>query len=148
MVFNGVIVPIDEFTTFTLERSSIMSIVRYTNKKTGAVTLYESTSHYDPVTKQSRPIRKYLGRLDPETGELIPSTKRKKKETTPAQASSTDLELKAALEEKTRECMDMERRIKVLEDEIKKLRAAMSRISIASRSILEISSVSTEENET
>ena len=148
MVFNVVIVPIDEFTTFTLERSSIMSIVRYTNKKTGAVTLYESTSHYDPVTKQSRPIRKYLGRLDPETGELIPSTKRKKKETTPAQASSTDLELKAALEEKTRECMDMERRIKVLEDEIKKLRAAMSRISIASRSILEISSVSTEENET
>ena len=148
MVFNGIIIPIDEFTPFTLERSSIMSIVRYTNKKTGAVTLYESTSHYDPVTKQSRPIRKYLGRLDPETGELIPSTKRKKKETTPAQASSTDLELKAALEEKTRECMDMARRIKVLEDEIKKLRAAMSRISIASRSILEISSVSTEENET
>lgn len=79
MVFNGIIVPIDEYTLFTLERSSIMSIVRYTNKKTGVVTLYESTSHYDPVTKQSRPIRKYLGKLDPETGELIPSTKRKKK---------------------------------------------------------------------
>ena len=110
--------------------------------------MYESTSHYDPVTKQSRPIRKYLGRLDPETGELIPSTKRKKKEATPAQASSTDPELKAALEKKTRECMDMERRIKELEYEIKKLRAAMSRISIVSRSILEISSASIEENET
>ena len=60
-----------------------MSIVRYTNKKTGVVTLYESTSHYDPETKQSRPVRKYLGVEDPETGELIPSTKqrgRKKKE--------------------------------------------------------------------
>ena len=60
-----------------------MSIVRYTNKKTGVVTLYESTSHYDPETKQSRPVRKYLGIEDPETGELIPSTKqrgRKKKE--------------------------------------------------------------------
>ena len=86
-----------------------MSIVRYTNKKTGVVTLYESTSHYDPVTKQSRPIRKYLGKLDPETGELIPSTKRKKKETTTAQASPADLGLQAALEEKTRECKDMER---------------------------------------
>lgn len=51
-----------------------MSIVKYTNRKTGVVTLYESTSHYDPVTKQSRPIRKYLGRLDPVTGELIPSS--------------------------------------------------------------------------
>lgn len=61
-----------------------MSIVRYTNKKTGVVTLYESTSHYDPETKQSRPVRKYLGREDPTTGELIPSTRkrgRKKDET-------------------------------------------------------------------
>ncbi len=51
-----------------------MSIVRYVNKKTGRVALYESTSHYDPETKQSRPIRKYLGTEDPETGELIPSS--------------------------------------------------------------------------
>ena len=51
-----------------------MSLVRYTNKKTGVVTIYESTSHYDPVTKQSRPTRKYLGVLDPQTGDLIPST--------------------------------------------------------------------------
>ena len=53
---------------------NIMSIVRYVNKKTGVVSLYESTSHYDPETKQSRPVRKYLGREDPVTGELIPST--------------------------------------------------------------------------
>ena len=54
-----------------------MSIVRYTNKKTGVVTLYESTSHYDPETKQSRPVRKYLGREDPVTGELIPSSQKR-----------------------------------------------------------------------
>jgi len=51
-----------------------MSLVRYTNKKTGVVTVYESTSHYDPVTKQSRPIRKYLGVEDPKTGQIIPSS--------------------------------------------------------------------------
>ena len=50
------------------------SIVRYKNKKTGFVSVYESISRYDPVTKQSRPIRKYLGLEDPETGELIPSS--------------------------------------------------------------------------
>ena len=62
-----------------------MSIVKYTNKKTGIVSWYESTSHYDPETKQSRPVRKYLGREDPVTGELIPSTGkrgRKKGDTT------------------------------------------------------------------
>ena len=70
-----------------------MSIVKYTNKKTGVVTLYESTSHYDPVTKQSRPVRKYLGKEDPITGELIPSTGkrgRKKAESEPAISASYD----------------------------------------------------------
>ena len=57
-----------------------MTIVKYTNKKTGVVTLYESTSHYDPVTKQSRPVRKYLGRQDPVTGELIPSSGKRGKQ--------------------------------------------------------------------
>lgn len=51
-----------------------MSIVRHKDKKSGSIIVYESTSHYDPVTKQSRPKRKYLGIEDPVTGELIPSS--------------------------------------------------------------------------
>lgn len=51
-----------------------MSIVRYTNKKTGRVTIYESTSCYDPVKKTSRPKRKYIGYEDPITKEFIPSS--------------------------------------------------------------------------
>lgn len=46
----------------------------YLNCKTYA---YDQTSVYDPVKKQSRPVRKYLGRVDPETGEII-STKGKR----------------------------------------------------------------------
>lgn len=53
-----------------------MTIVHYRDKRTGRVQVYESTPHYDPKTKQSRPRRKYLGTLDPETGELIPSSGR------------------------------------------------------------------------
>ena len=41
-----------------------MSIVRYKNKKTGLVSVYESTSNYDPINKTSRPKRKYLGTED------------------------------------------------------------------------------------
>ena len=147
MVFYGAIIPISELVFPRIGKEIIMSIVRYTNKKTGVVTLYESTSHYDPETKQSRPIRKYLGKLDPETGELIPSKKRKKKEEQPP-AGSSDLQLKNALQEKTRECLEKERRIRELEEELQKLRSSMSRIITASRSILEISSGSLEQENT
>ena len=50
-----------------------MSIVKYKNQS-GITYAYEATSQYDPTTKQSRPKRKYLGRVDPETGEIIPTT--------------------------------------------------------------------------
>ena len=53
------------------------TIVKHFDKKSGKTRVYESTPHYDPVTKQSRPKRKYLGTLDPETEELIPSSGRR-----------------------------------------------------------------------
>ena len=53
------------------------TIVKHVDKKTGKTRVFEPTPHYDPVTKQSRPIRRYLGTLAPETGELIPSCGRK-----------------------------------------------------------------------
>ena len=49
-----------------------MSIVKYKNQS-GVTYAYEATSRYDPSTKSSRPVRKYLGRVDPETGEIIPT---------------------------------------------------------------------------
>lgn len=53
------------------------TIVKHYDKKTGKTRVYESTPHYDPKTKQSRPKRKYLGTIDPETGELILSSGRR-----------------------------------------------------------------------
>lgn len=53
-----------------------MSRVRYVNKKTGWVSIYESTSCYDPVKKTSRPKRTYIGYEDPVTKEFVPSSGR------------------------------------------------------------------------
>jgi hypothetical protein len=53
-----------------------MSIVKYKNQS-GVTYAYEQTSVYDPEKKQSRPKRKYLGRVDPETGEIISTEGRK-----------------------------------------------------------------------
>ena len=49
------------------------TIVKHVDKKTGKTRVFESTPHYDPVTRQARTIRRYLGTLEPETGELIRS---------------------------------------------------------------------------
>lgn len=110
-----------------------MSIVRYVNKKTGRVALYESTSHYDPVTKQSRPIRKYLGTEDPETGELIPSSGKRgrKKKTGEKEAGHTPgskPDYKFMAEKFEKEIQDKDARIRILEEENQKLRAGLERV--------------------
>ena len=46
-------------------------IVYQTNKKTGINYAYPSESYWDKEKQQPRSRRKYLGRVDPETGEII-----------------------------------------------------------------------------
>jgi len=53
-----------------------MAIVYQTNKKTGIRYVYESISYWDKDKKQSRAKRTCIGRIDPETGEVIPTRKR------------------------------------------------------------------------
>lgn len=110
-----------------------MSIVRYTNKKTGQVALYESTSYYDPETKQSRPRRKYLGIEDPKTGELIPSSgKRGRKKTQEEESQKKNAtyedKYKVKYERLLKECSEKEARIKQLEHENKRLRFCITKL--------------------
>ena len=111
-----------------------MSLVRYTNKKTGVVTVYESTSHYDPVTKQSRPIRKYLGVEDPKTGEIIPSSgKPGRKKTSdptsrPAVPKKDSTDYKLLYEVQKKENAEKDIRIKELERQNKLLVANLEHL--------------------
>ena len=43
------------------------------DKKTGTKYAFESTSYWDKDKQQPRSRRKYLGKVDPETGKIIPS---------------------------------------------------------------------------
>lgn len=52
------------------------AIVKQTDKRTGITYVYESVSHWDKEKQQSRAKRTLLGRLDPETGEIVPTKKR------------------------------------------------------------------------
>ncbi len=53
------------------------AIVYQTNKKTGITYAYESISWWDKRKKQSRAKRKCIGRVDPETRQIIPTRKKK-----------------------------------------------------------------------
>jgi transposase len=52
------------------------AIVYQTNKQTGITYAYESTSYWDKEKQQSRAKRRCIGRVAPETKEIIPTRKR------------------------------------------------------------------------
>jgi transposase len=55
------------------------SIVYQQNKKTGVVYAYENHPFWDSGKKQSRSTRKLLGKLDPSTGNIVPTRGRNTK---------------------------------------------------------------------
>ncbi len=110
-----------------------MSIVRHKDKKSGSIIVYESTSHYDPVTKQSRPKRKYLGIEDPVTGELIPSSgrrgRRKAVESGNAPAEEkAEPDYKLLWQNTEKELIEKERIIQKLEEDNTRLQAGLERL--------------------
>ena len=55
------------------------TIVFYKNKKNGVTYAYESEPYWDKEKQQSRAKRTLLGRVDPKTGEIIPTRSYKRK---------------------------------------------------------------------
>ena len=57
-----------------------MGIVYQTDKRVGITYAYENKAYWDKEKKQSRSKRTLIGRVDPDTGEIIPTEGRRKKE--------------------------------------------------------------------
>ena len=56
-----------------------MSRVNQYDKRSGITYVYESTSYWDKEKKQPRSQRTLIGRLDPDTGKIIPTDGRGKR---------------------------------------------------------------------
>ncbi|MEA1883011.1 MAG: transposase [Thermotogota bacterium] len=56
-----------------------MGIIYQKNKQTGITYAYENKAHWDKDKQQSQAKRKLIGKLDPETGEIVPTRAYKKK---------------------------------------------------------------------
>lgn len=70
-----------------------MAIVNQADKRSGITYAYESISHWDKEKKQSRSKRTLIGRVDKETGKIVPTDGRgrKKKALADAQPAAAKL---------------------------------------------------------
>ena len=57
-----------------------MAIVYQHDKRSGLTYAYESHSYWDKEKKTTRAKRSLIGRVDPETGEIVPTDGRGKKD--------------------------------------------------------------------
>lgn len=84
-----------------------MAIIKQFDKRSGITYVYDSKSYYDKEKKCSRAKRTLIGKIDPDTGEIIPTDGRNKGARSKPKTSSPDL--------------DMAKRIQELEDENRQL---------------------------
>ena len=66
-----------------------MAIVKSYQRKTDTTYVYESESYWDPEKQQSRSRRKLIGKIDKETGEIIPTGKRGRKKAVEKEGDSS-----------------------------------------------------------
>lgn len=101
-----------------------MAIIKQYHADTDTTYVYESVSYWDAEKKQSRSKRKLLGKLDPETGEVIPTGSRgRKKKTVQEPAAVTDTaDLAQQIKELTLRLKQQDMQIAALEQENSQLK--------------------------
>ena len=116
-----------------------MAIVHQLNKKTGVTYVYESYSYRDKTTKQPRAKRKLIGRLDNETGEIIPTRKKSKSVTTTAQdtVDTTDTKKSPSLTSALEMLKEKDQIIRELRAEVNRLKKERGQLASELRVISE-----------
>ena len=99
-----------------------MGIIKQYDKRSGITYAYESHAYWDSEKKMSRAKRTILGRIDPETGEIVPTDgrNRKKKEEKPTTTPSLE-DYKEMYEKLLKKYEAQEQIIKSLQEKIKKM---------------------------
>ena len=108
-----------------------MSQVKVTNKKSGITYVYESESYWDKEKKQPRNKRKLIGKIDPETGEIIPT----RNHTSDAPNNPDDLPPSIAGLKKL--CRSYEIKLSKQDEKIQALDNELSRIKIEKKALLQ-----------
>ena len=89
-----------------------MAIIKQFDKRSGITYIYDSKSYYDKEKKCSRAKRTLIGKIDPDTGEMIPTDGRNKGAKSKPDTVSPEI--------------DKDKRIQELEDENRQLKLQIS----------------------
>jgi hypothetical protein len=110
-----------------------MSIVKLKDKRTGTVYVYESESYWDKEKKQPRNKRTLIGKIDEETGEIVPTNGRGRKRNSAAAKADNDDTISRYREQ----LQEKEEVIKQLTAENKQLKKDLTSVLESLRMILE-----------
>ena len=102
-----------------------MAIIKQYHRDTDTTYVYDSTSYWDSEKGQSRSRRKCIGKIDPATGEIIPTGRRgrRKKDPVlpgPGTAEETD-KIKALYETVQKENIILKNKVSELEQTCSRL---------------------------
>ena len=122
-----------------------MAIIKQYHKDTDTTYVYDSQSYWDAEKGQSRSKRKLLGKLDPKTGEIIPTGQRgrKKKERLAEDPKQVEAKVTAAtagylekiqqqeltIRQQQAQITELNKRIAQMEDTISKAAAILGKES-------------------
>ena len=110
-----------------------MAIIKQYHKETGITYVYDSQSYWDAEKGQSRSKRRLIGKLDPETGEIIPTGKRgrgkKEKNDIPSIDYTEDTEDRKLILNQQLAIQQLNEKISALEQEVRRYQAAIQNIS-------------------
>jgi hypothetical protein len=99
-----------------------VAIIKQFDKRSGITYVYESKSYYDKEKKCSRAKRTLIGKLDPDTDELIPTDGRNKGARSQANTPISDMDAAARIRELEDENRQLKLQVSALKKELERIR--------------------------
>lgn len=90
--------------------------------RNGVKYAYESVSYWNAEKKAPRSKRRYLGKVDPETGQIVKAREKKKEESGTDSREEVITQLRAQLKEQEEQIRDLQDQLKTAADTIQAIR--------------------------
>ena len=101
-----------------------MAIIKQFDKRSGITYVYDSKSYYDKEKKCSKANRTLIGKLDPETGEIIPTDGRNKGAKSKPDSSSPEVNRDKRIQELEDENRQLKLQITALKKELNRINSS------------------------
>lgn len=98
-----------------------MAIIKQFDRRSGITYVYDSKSYYDKEKKCSRAKRTLIGKIDPDTGEMIPTDGRNKGAKSKPDSVSPEINKDKRIQELVDENRQLKLQISALKKELERI---------------------------